>query len=307
MNQKLFKLFHERNAFQRYLCRRWLFKLFQSCGFHITGNHFYELVPDTRLMAAKYSDAPRALTGINWRFTECEGEAVRLIKTYGPEYQKERGRFGFSETNNYYRGCDALTLFAFLRDLKPAKMIEIGQGSSTQIALAALDLNATETGRTCDLISIDPYPRLSQNQAPKGVNLAVFRQELQAVNMEPLLENCNFLFVDSSHVYKFGSDAEFEFTKIYPQLRPGTYVHLHDIYSPYHYPLDWALREKRFWNEQYFWENFLAFNGAFEITMPLQLLMRQSATLGDALRALNLGPDFFDFDGRAMYFQRKQI
>ena len=183
-------------------------------------------------------------------------------------------------------------------------MIEVGQGASTRIALAALDLNAAETGTSCELISIDPYARLGEHQVPKGVKLRLVSQELQMVDMNPLLENCNFIFVDSSHVYKFGSDVETEFTRVYPLLRPGTFVHLHDIYSPYEYPLSWALEEKRFWNEQYFLENFLKFNHAFEVSLALNLLMQQSKTFLEAVRTLSLEPDF-KFEGRSFYFQRK--
>jgi hypothetical protein len=170
--------------------------------------------------------------------------------------------------------------------------------------LSALDLNAAETGVSCELISIDPYARLAEHQAPKGVKLHLVAQELQMVDMNPLLENCNFIFVDSSHVYKFGSDVEFEFTRIYPLLRPGTFVHLHDIYSPYEYPLGWALHYKRFWNEQYFLENFLKFNHAFEVSLPLYLLMQKSKTFLEAVRTLSLEPDFM-FEGRSFYCQRK--
>jgi hypothetical protein len=303
MNEKFFKLFHEKHAFQRQLARR-SFDFFQWFGFHVVGNHFYELIPDTRFMARNYSTAARELVGIDWRFEECERKAVHLIKTYGAEYQAGRGRFGYTESNKYFQGYDALMLFVFLRDLKPAKMIEVGQGSSTRIALSALELNATETGTSCELISIDPYARLGEHQTPKGVKLSLLAQELQMVDMNPLLENCNFIFVDSSHVYKFGSDVEVEFTRVYPLLRPGTFVHLHDIYSPYEYPLSWALQEKRFWNEQYFLENFLKFNNAFEVSLAVNLLMQQSKTFLEAVRSLSLEPDF-TFLGRSFYFQRK--
>jgi hypothetical protein len=304
MDEQYYKLFHEKNAFQRYFARRFLFNCFQRLGFHISGNHFYDLVPDTRFMAQHYSDAPRALTGLEWRQVECEQRAVRLLKAHGPEYPVARGRFDFTEPNYYFHGLDSLTLFAFLRNLKPAKMIEIGQGCSTRIALAALELNAKETGARCELISIDPYPRLTEKMAPEGVSLQLLTRELQSVDMNPLLEECNFVFVDSSHVYKFGSDVQYEFAHIYPRLRSGTFVHVHDIFSPYEYPLAWAVERKQFWNEQYFLENFLAFNGAFEISLPLNLLVRQSADLRETVRGLDL-EQAFNFEGSSFYFQRK--
>jgi len=304
MDERLFKLNQEKNAFQRYFARRFLFDWFQWMGFHITGNHFYDLVPDTRLMAATYSDEPRALAGMEWRFAESERQAARLLREHGPEYPAERGRFGFKQANHYFFGLDPLMLYVFLRHLKPARMIEIGQGFSTRIALAALARNAKETGSGCEFISIDPYARLTEKFAPEGVQLRLLRQELQSVELPPLLENCQFVFVDSSHVYKFGSDVQCEFTRLYPHLPAGTYVHVHDIFSPYEYPLASAVRRKQFWNEQYFLENFLAFNQAFQVCLPVNLLIRQSAVLREGVRALSLEPDF-KCEGSSFYFQRK--
>lgn len=304
MNERFYKLFYEKNAFQRYFARKFLFNFFQKFGLHITGNHFYELIPDTRSVSTQYSDAPRDLVGIDWRLSECEQTAVRLLTTYGAEYKTKRHLFGFTEPNYYFRGFDPLMLYVFLRDLKPAKMIEIGQGSSTQIALAALQENAQETGAKCELVSIDPYARFSEKQAPQGVTLRILTKELQSVEMKPLLENCNFLFVDSSHVYKFGSDVEYQFTKIYPFLAPGTFVHIHDIFSPYDYPLFWMAKLKQFWNEQYFLENFLMFNDTFKITLPLYLLSQQSNPFLEAARSLSL-EQTFQFEGYSCYLQRK--
>ncbi len=109
----------------------------------------------------------------------------RLVEDYGPEYESKGGRFGFTENNYYYFGLDSLMLFAFLRHLIPAKMIENGQESSTRVALTALALDSRETGSKCDFISIDPYPRLKRNFAPERVDLQLLTQELQSVDLPP--------------------------------------------------------------------------------------------------------------------------
>src|SRR5262245_34969491 len=139
MRENLYKLLYEKGGWQRYVARRFLFNFFQRLGFHVTGNHFYELVPDTRLVESKYTYSPRLSEAIDWRFSECEQEALRLMKTYGEEFDATSGKFGFTQVNNYFRGGDALILYCFLRDLKPTKMIEVGQGFSTRVALAALE------------------------------------------------------------------------------------------------------------------------------------------------------------------------
>ena len=61
--------------------------------------------------------------------------------------------------------------------------------------------------------------------------------------------------------------------------------------------------QKRFWNEQYFLETFLAFNDSFEITLPLHLLMRQSAAVQAAVRGL--ASESHPFAGQSLYFRRK--
>ena len=82
----------------------------------------------------------------------------------------------------------------------------------------------------------------------------------------------NILFVDSSHVYKQGSDVEFEFLCIYPVLQKGVLVHIHDIFLPFDYPLEWNMKKYRFWNEQYFLEMFLLFNRDFEVLASLSMV-----------------------------------
>lgn len=105
-------------------------------------------------------------------------------------------------------------------------------------------------------------------------------------------------------MYKFGSDVEFEFTRIYPNLRPGTMLHLHDIYSPYHYPRQWLVQEKRFWNEQYFLEALLMYNQAMEIYLPMQLLIRQCKPFLQQIGALAVGPNF-GIHSSSFYLKRR--
>jgi len=304
LRERLYKGLHEKNAIQRFVARRFLFGAFQRLGFHITGDHFYEIVPNTRTVARLYPGGPRPLTGIDWRFAQCEQRALRLFGLYGAEYAEACRRNGFREDNPYFKGFDALGLYVMLRDLKPEKLIEVGQGISTQVAMWALQRNTQETGRSVEFVSIDPYERTAGLQCPERVRMTILSQPLQSVGFEALLEGCRFVFVDSSHVYKFGSDVAVEFVRIYPRLLPGTVLHLHDIYSPYEYPLDWLVYWKRFWNEQYFLECFLMFNNAFEVLLPMNLLTEQSGAMVDAAHRLPLAENF-RFRGSSFYLLRK--
>ena len=303
IKERFYKAFHEKNGMQRYLARRFFFNFFQRLGIHVTGDHFYELIPNTRLVAAQYSDAPRPLPGIDFRLKECENRALRLINTYGPEFAASHQKYGFRESNWYFRGLDALMLYATLRELRPRKFVEVGQGFSTSISLNALERNGQETGQRPEFISIDPYARFTRDQIPSQVDFRCIRQELQSTDMGPVLEGCGFLFIDSSHVHKFGSDVEYEFTRLYPNLHSGTLLHVHDIFSPYDYPKGWIVAEKRFWNEQYLLETFLMFNSAFQVRLPVNLLARQSPALRDAVKGLTLDPEF-EYAGSSFYLLR---
>jgi hypothetical protein len=95
-----------------------------------------------------------------------------------------------------------------------------------------------------------------------------------------------------------------EFVQIYPQLPSETVLHLHDIYSPYEYPLSWIVHFKRFWNEQYFLECFLMFNQQFQVLLPMNLLTQQSTKMVEAIRALPL-PENFLYRGSSFYLLRK--
>ncbi len=123
-------------------------------------------------------------------------------------------------------------------------------------------------------------------------------------NLFANLGKSDLLFVDSSHVYKFGSDVEYLFEEIYPNIAQGVYIHIHDICSPYHYPLDWLVEAKRFWNEQYYLENFLRFNQEFEITMPVYYLSKQSETIKRQCDRICTYEDFI-LKGYSFYFRRK--
>jgi hypothetical protein len=303
LKEKLFKAFHEKNAIQRHIARRFLFNVFQRLGLHITGDHFYEIVPNTRVIAEKYSDTARLLPGIDWRFAAAETRALSLISQYGGEYFETSPRFGFREKNHYFRGVDALILYVILRELKPSKLVEVGQGFSTRIALAALQRNASETGARPRFVSIDPYPRFEEKDIPEEVSLELVQRQLQDLDTRPLLKECEFLFVDSSHVFKFGSDVVFELTTLYPQLQKDAVLHVHDIFSPFDYPRDWMVKDKRFWNEQYALECFLMFNSAFEVYLPVNYLIRDSAKLAQSVQALKLD-EKFKFIGSSFYLKR---
>jgi hypothetical protein len=63
-----------------------------------------------------------------------------------------------------------------------------------------------------------------------------------------------------------------QYLEILPILRPGVFVHVHDIFTPRDYLSEWLLEKNSFWNEQYMVEAFLSFNTSFEIVGALNYL-----------------------------------
>lgn len=267
-SERIYKIRNERNAIQRYIARK-IFKVAERLGFHVVGDHFYEPIPNSNTIRTRYAAGPRdlpALPHASW--ASYNSKICSLLRKHIDDYAKHRDFFGYRENNYYFYGVDAFYYYALLRETAPSRVLEIGQGFSTRIALAALRQNASN-GSVSELISIDPYARINFDKAPETPFTTIAKKlEDAATDIIEFLHSGDLLFIDSSHIFKFGSDVQILFEKILPRLRPGVHVHVHDIFTPYDYPLEWLI-QRRFWNEQYHLEGFLAFNSAFEIEAPI--------------------------------------
>jgi hypothetical protein len=117
---------------------------------------------------------------------------------------------------------------------------------------------------------IDPYPKRLQgliNDSDRKT-CRVIEQKVQSIPsiLFDSLDANDLLFIDSSHVVKTGSDVLHLFFSIVPRLKPGVVVHIHDIYWPFEYPLDW-LKQGICWNEAFLVKAFLQFNESFRIVL----------------------------------------
>ncbi len=308
LKEGLFKARKERNALPRYLARRFLFAPFEKLGLHITGDHFYEPIPNLRELAANYDGRPRPIPGHDLQLAQFETAHAARIERYGSEFEEAVKATGFDPTNYYFRGADALSYYCLLRESKPDSVVEIGQGSSTRVALAALERNAAETGTEASFVSIDPYTRLLGSELkPVHTRFEQIHQPLQALPVADLLARCQgraMLFVDSSHVYKYGSDVWHLMHQVYPQLPVDCVLHVHDVVLPYPWLKEFYLEQKWFWNEQDMLETFLAFNSAFEVVLPVYWLHRDSTVVQKAAEAIVPALPQRDL-GYSFYLRRK--
>jgi Methyltransferase domain len=177
--------------------------------------------------------------------------------------------------NPSYGRYDAFVLYCMVRRLRPKRIIEVGCGYSSA---AILDLNDLLFEGRLDLTFVDP-------------DLAQFRRLLlpgdtsrPTLIEKPLQDTPNgvfeslramdILFIDTSHVSKVGSDVNHLFFKVLPALKPGVWVHIHDVTGNLEYPRHW-FEEGRAWNELYLLRAFLMYNRSFKVMFSSALMFNE--------------------------------
>ena len=125
--------------------------------------------------------------------------------------------------NEYLPILDAFVQYSFLKLNNPKHYFEIGSGESTKFARKAISDFRLRTKIT----SIDPCPRLNID----SICDVIVREPLEEVDLRMFqkLEYGDILFVDSSHRVFQNSDVTVCFLDIVPYLKPGVFVHFHDI------------------------------------------------------------------------------
>jgi len=174
------------------------------------------------------------------------------------------GERKFFFNNGSYMSGDAEYLYSIIRHFKPRKLIEIGSGNSTLIAIEAIRENFREQpSHSIEHICVEPFlqPWLEKTSAK------IIREKVEDLDksiFQSLSAN-DILFIDSSHIIRPQGDVLFEYLELLPLLKPGVIVHVHDIFTPKDYLHDWIYKEHLMWNEQYIFEAFLSMNKEFEI------------------------------------------
>jgi hypothetical protein len=254
-----------------------LHNIFYRHGFHLLRKHFYLPIPDDTDNLGEFWRKPSVLAGIDTNDAVARDVMTRLLPPFLEEF---RNRFpthrtalttGFYLINGGYMAVDAHVYYGLIRHFKPRRIIEIGNGNSTLLALAAVKRNAQE-GHQTRLTSIDPYPwDIFRHGVPE---LELYSKRVQDVPLELFgeLAGGDILFIDSSHVIRSGNDVHYEYLEILPRLAPGVMVHVHDVSLPMPYPKVYY-DNQLYWNEQYLLQAFLAFNGKFEVLWPGNYMM----------------------------------
>ena len=249
------------------------FETWERHGWHLTANHFYSVIPDTRELPDALWEQESELPGIDMRdeaqLAFLEDAAARFGEELAalPRTQDAAGG-GYFVDNGAFESVDAEVLYAQIRGSKPKRVLEIGSGWSTLLSLRALAANRAE-GHEGRLTAIEPYPHDFVRAAVAADEHAdMIDEQVQGLPLQLFssLEAGDILFIDSSHVLRIGSDVQYEFLEVLPRLQPGVLVHVHDIFLPGEYPRDWVFgAEHRFWNEQYLLQAYLIGNPRTEV------------------------------------------
>ncbi len=175
--------------------------------------------------------------------------------------------FRYHYNNMFYPATDAILLFCMIMHLKPQKIVEIGSGFSSA---AILDVNEKFFDNQIKCTFIEPYPdrllSLISDDDMKNFTLIKTRTEEVDLNVFDNLSENDILFIDSTHVSKIGSDVNRILFEVLPRLNKGVFIHFHDVFYPFEYPLCWV-NEGRFWNEVYLLRAFLQYNDTFKVKL----------------------------------------
>ncbi len=252
-------------------------RVLDRIGIYPLVDHYYEpLINVSRLRHPL--DQPRDLPGIALNLPE----AVALLEQMAPiaELHDVPATLPPSRTpdgapvyhwdNTLFGPLDALVLHGMVRRHKPRRILEIGCGMSTLVALRAAAMNTAEGAAPCVHTCIEPYENPWLADLP--VRLVRNTAETADLGLIDELEAGDILFIDSSHMIRPQGDVLTEVLFWLGRLRPGVLVHIHDVFTPRDYPDEMIRKYRFFWNEQYLVEAFLAFNARFGVVMPLHHL-----------------------------------
>ncbi len=259
-----------------------LFAALRRLGWNVARTaDFYSPLPVLAELAAsrKLWDRPSELVGVDYDVDAMRRLLSALIDVHGGEFDA-LPRHSEIRALGYGPGfpvVDALTTYLMVRDLRPARYVEIGSGLSTYYAWLAAAANGRD-GTPCEMTCVDPFPtgRLNDLVQPT-VNAVVSKVEATDLGLFEALDAGDVLFIDSTHVLKLGGDVAFLFLEALPRLRPGVVVHVHDIHFPYNTPYppeQYVFRAKwpLYRTEAMVLQAFLSFNREFEVLLSAPMI-----------------------------------
>ena len=185
---------------------------------------------------------------------------------------QKQNNHNFDIDNQFFSRGDADFLYQFIRYTKPKTIIEVGSGNSTIISNLAVSKNFTEN-KNCEINCIDPGNiNVISNLNIKRIKKKVENCEISLFNK---LKKNDLLIIDSTHIIKPFGDVLKIYQEIIPNLNKNVNICIHDIFTPYSYPVDWIIDHNLFWNEQYLLETLLMDKKNYKLIAPLYYLKKK--------------------------------
>lgn len=247
-------------------------KFSDRAGFQVRSTHYYDPTYGEQSLPAS-TGHNRTLPGVDLN----ESGQLALLRQFHyqdelrqiPRKKPSDREYGYE--NIMFAAGDAEIYYNIIRLKKPRRIIEIGSGNSTLMALRAIAANQKEgADYECTVECVEPY----EMNWLESTGVTVIRQRVEDVDLDFFgkLEKDDILFIDSSHVIRPFGDVLREFQEIIPSLKPGVLIHVHDVFTPRDYPELWLRQQRRLWNEQYLLECFLYQNHTVEVTCAVNWL-----------------------------------
>lgn len=257
------------------------FHIGQWFGLDILPRHFYSEIPlISKLRTTDHWRQPLSMYGIQGWSAD---EQLRFVESA----MNEETRSALASRDVFAEACaannasgfgqiEAEFLYAFVRQHRPQRIVQIGCGISTLVCLAA----ASDAGYTAQITCIDPYPTgfLLDVERERRINLIKAPVEKLKLDFFSDLSTGDVFFVDSTHTLGPAGEVTRIVLEMLPRLSPGVLVHFHDIWFPYDFdPL--VMDRVFFWHETPLLQAFLCGNERFRVRASLSLLHheRQSA------------------------------
>jgi hypothetical protein len=279
-------------------------KIQEMYGFSIIPNNFYSNIPSVKEVeeSFEYQNDGKCYNIDGLFDNKSMLSVLRVLDNYSEEFDPpaeggESECHEFFWSNSQFSFSDAMAYYTFIRAYKPQKVLEIGSGFSTLIAVNAISQN-----RAGSITCIEPYPRNFLDSA--GVELVRKKiQDIPSCEISGFLDNGDFLFIDSTHTVKAGSDCLKIYLDLIPSIKKDIYIHVHDVFLPFAPPKNWATDLHIYWTEQYLLLAFLIDNPKIEILFGSKYHMEKNPeVLHDFMkgRAPSGGGSFwFKYNGRS--------
>src|SRR3954454_11403434 len=169
--------------------------------------HFYSPIPDLEDVRAREAEifdrSSPQVPGIDLR----EAGQLALLPAFAASYadqpfgEEATGGLRYGFTNDYFGHGDGLALYSMLRHLQPRRLVEVGSGWSSALAL---DVNDRFLEGRMECTFLEPYPdRLRGLLRPEDHDrVRIVEKPVQAVPdaVFTVRDPGDLLFIDSTHV-----------------------------------------------------------------------------------------------------------